>query len=103
MITKAQKQILKSAHKHRERHANHHVGDELYFNCEFSDQYTKGVVYQVVPYACTYYILEVDVPGLGDSYLEMVSQYQVLVENEVDLDLNEQTTIIGLDMRSIYK
>ena len=70
---------------YRERHGKHVEGDTLYFKLDHHDKYVFGVVKQVIQhYSMTYYLLEVEVPVIGEAYLDLRSQYQVLSKEEVE-------------------
>lgn len=85
MMEQAKKRVDKFM-KHRNRHHTHKVGDVLYYQCEHMKQWRKGVVYNVIPhYSMNYYVLEVQTgPPINESFLEMVSEFNVKSEGEVD-------------------
>lgn len=71
--------------QYRERHSMHKEGDELYYMCSSCKVWRKGVVHSAIQhYALKYYVLIIDVPVIGDEYLELMSQYQVKVWDELD-------------------
>lgn len=68
-----------------DRNSSHKEGDELYYKCSSCKVWRKGVVHSTIQhYALKYYVLIVDVPVIGDEYLELMSQYQVKVWDQLD-------------------
>lgn len=65
----------------RRIHEAHPVGTTLYYHDQYMNADRPGKVVQIVPhYTLTYYILEVDVPVIGDTFLTLQSQFQVRTE-----------------------
>lgn len=63
------------------RTQKHAIGDTLYYHDRHMDADRPGVVTQIIEhYAMTYYVLEVDVPVIGDSFLQLMSEFQVRVK-----------------------
>jgi len=61
-------------------HNSHPVGTTLYYHDQYMNADRPGKVVQIVPHnMLTYYILEVEVPIIGDSFLTLQSEYQVRV------------------------
>lgn len=78
------KSDMKRYMKHRNRHHSHVVAEILYYKCPHMKEWRAGIIKNVIPhYGMTYYVLEVEVPSVGDSFLELVSEFNVLVEGEL--------------------
>lgn len=60
------------------RNKQHSVGDTLYYHDEYMKRDRPGTVIQIIQHnMLTYYVLEVEVPVIGDSFLSLLSEYQV--------------------------
>lgn len=67
-------------------HSNHEVGSTLYFYDKHMDDYRPGIVLQRIKHhSMVYYVLEVDTgPPINDTYLHMVSEFNVETENPLN-------------------
>jgi len=80
------KERIRKFMQHRNRHSSHNVGDFLYYRCKDIQDWRKGTVYTVVPHYCmNYYVLDVQTgPPINESFLVMISEFNVRAEHEVD-------------------
>lgn len=79
------KQRLEAEMKQRRRHSAHKEGDVLYYHDKYMNAYRDGVVLQVIRHTplMTYYVLEVEVPIVWDSFLKLVSEFNVKTKEEL--------------------
>lgn len=60
---------------------NHVEGDTLYYHDQYMNADRPGVVKQrILHNMLAYYVLEVEVPIIGDSFLHLASEFQVRIE-----------------------
>lgn len=76
----ATNEMIEKYHALRNARHNHVEGDTLYYHDQYMNADRPGTVKQrILHYGLAYYVLEVEVPVVGDSFLHLASEFQVRV------------------------